>query len=877
MENKGNNNNNNGRKNGGGNNKNGMTVMIFIFAALLVLFLTSLLNSCARNATNKEITYSEFINMVENDKVEEVKFTSNRIKILPKSGNKLYRITYYTAELNDDTLLPLLRKHNVKFGGTVEDVSSAILWNMVSYILPLVLVWVLLDFLIFRKMGGGGVMGVGKTTAKVYVEKSTGVTFKDVAGQDEAKESLQEVVDFLHNPKKYTDIGAKLPKGALLVGPPGTGKTLLAKAVAGEAKVPFFSLAGSDFVEMFVGVGASRVRDLFKEAQKQAPCIIFIDEIDAIGKSRDTRYGGNDEREQTLNQLLAEMDGFDTSKGLLILAATNRPEVLDKALLRPGRFDRRIIVDKPDLKGRVDTLKVHAKNVLMDDSVDLDAIALATSGAVGSDLANMINEAAINAVKRGRKCVNQGDLFESVEVVIAGKEKKDRIMSSKEKKMVAYHEVGHALVTALQKDTEPVQKITIVPRTMGALGYVMQVPEEEKYLMSEEELKARLVTFMAGRAAEEIVFHSITTGASNDIEKATQIARAMVTQYGMSKKFGLISLESVENRYLDGRPVLNCGDDTAAEIDQEVQIILKESYDKAKKLLEDNREVLDQIAEYLFEHETITGKEFMRIYRDIKGIPQPPEEEEKPPVQVQGFSQPPHNPPAGWNGPNQNPMAGGQMPGQSPAPGGNMPNPAQMPGGQIPAQPQVPGGQMPGQPQMAGPNPMQLSGQYALNPPQMTGGQIPAQPQISGQNIPNPPQMAGGQVPAQPQISGQNIPNPPQVQGQNGQNPMQTSGINVPPQMSGITNPTQMPGANSPAPTQPPGTNNLNPAQMQGQKTTHQSAMQDDNDYKANPSNQNPTMTHDAFGQRPSSQARGQSEWEQQLWNQNEQKEDDRK
>ncbi len=625
MENKGNNNNNNGRKNGGGNNKNGMTVMIFIFAALLVLFLTSLLNSCARNATNKEITYSEFINMVENDKVEEVKFTSNRIKILPKSGNKLYRITYYTAELNDDTLLPLLRKHNVKFGGTVEDVSSAILWNMVSYILPLVLVWVLLYFLIFRKMGGGGVMGVGKTTAKVYVEKSTGVTFKDVAGQDEAKESLQEVVDFLHNPKKYTDIGAKLPKGALLVGPPGTGKTLLAKAVAGEAKVPFFSLAGSDFVEMFVGVGASRVRDLFKEAQKQAPCIIFIDEIDAIGKSRDTRYGGNDEREQTLNQLLAEMDGFDTSKGLLILAATNRPEVLDKALLRPGRFDRRIIVDKPDLKGRVDTLKVHAKNVLMDDSVDLDAIALATSGAVGSDLANMINEAAINAVKRGRKCVNQGDLFESVEVVIAGKEKKDRIMSSKEKKMVAYHEVGHALVTALQKDTEPVQKITIVPRTMGALGYTMQVPGEEKYLMTKNELRARLVTYMGGRAAEEIIFDSVTTGASNDIEQATKIARAMVTQYGMSDRFGLMGLVTVEDKYLDGRASLNCGEETAAQIDQEVMKILKDSYDEAIRLLQENRDILDEISGYLYEHETITGKEFMKIFRRLKGIPEPKE------------------------------------------------------------------------------------------------------------------------------------------------------------------------------------------------------------------------------------------------------------
>lgn len=625
MENKGNNNNNNGRKNDSGNNRNGMTIMVFILAALLVLFLTSLLNSCARNATNKEISYSEFISMVENDRVEEVKFTSNRIKILPKSENKLYRMTYYTAELNDESLLPLLKEHNVKFSGTVEDVSSAIMWNMVSYILPLVLVWVLLYFLIFRKMGGGGVMGVGKTTAKVYVEKSTGVTFKDVAGQDEAKESLQEVVDFLHNPKKYTDIGAKLPKGALLVGPPGTGKTLLAKAVAGEANVPFFSLAGSDFVEMFVGVGASRVRDLFKEAQKQAPCIIFIDEIDAIGKSRDTRYGGNDEREQTLNQLLAEMDGFDTSKGLLILAATNRPDVLDKALLRPGRFDRRIIVDKPDLKGRVDTLKVHAKNVLMDDSVDLDAIALATSGAVGSDLANMINEAAINAVKHGRKHVNQGDLFESVEVVIAGKEKKDRIMGPKEKKMVAYHEVGHALVTALQKDTEPVQKITIVPRTMGALGYTMQVPEEEKYLMTKNELNARLITYMGGRAAEEIVFESVTTGASNDIEQATKMARAMVTQYGMSDRFGLMGLVTIEDKYLEGRASLNCGEETAAQIDQEVMKILKNSYDEAVRLLQENRDILNEISEYLYKHETITGKEFMQIFRKLKGIPEPEE------------------------------------------------------------------------------------------------------------------------------------------------------------------------------------------------------------------------------------------------------------
>lgn len=627
MENKGNNNNNGGNNNGG-NNKNGMTIMIFILTALLVLFLTSLLNSCAKDATNKEITYSEFIDMVEKDKVESVTFTSSRINITPKGENKLYRITYYTAELNDESLIPLLKEHDVKFGGTVEDVSTMIMWNMLSYILPLVLVWVLLYFLIFRKMGSGGMMGVGKTTAKVYVEKSTGVTFRDVAGQDEAKESLQEVVDFLHNPRKYTDIGAKLPKGALLVGPPGTGKTLLAKAVAGEAKVPFFSLAGSDFVEMFVGVGASRVRDLFKEAQKQAPCIIFIDEIDAIGKSRDTRYGGNDEREQTLNQLLAEMDGFDTSKGLLILAATNRPEVLDKALLRPGRFDRRIIVDKPDLKGRVETLKVHAKNVLLDDSVDLDAIALATSGAVGSDLANMINEAAINAVKQGRKYVNQSDLFESVEVVIAGKEKKDRIMGPKEKKMVAYHEVGHALVTALQKDAEPVQKITIVPRTMGALGYTMQVPEEEKFLMTKNELVAHLVTYMGGRAAEEIVFDSVTTGASNDIEQATKIARAMVTQYGMSEKFGLMGLVTIESQYLDGRASLNCGEETAGQIDQEVMRILKESYDEATRLLLENREILDKISQQLYENETITGKEFMKIFRELKGIPEPEEKTE---------------------------------------------------------------------------------------------------------------------------------------------------------------------------------------------------------------------------------------------------------
>lgn len=628
MENKGNNKNNSGN-NGSGGNKNGMTVLMFCLTALLVLFLVSTLNSCVNKALNREIKYSEFLDKVEEDQVQSVTFDAGKIQILTKEEarkEKVARITYYTADLNDERLLALLDEHNVQYGGTIEDVSSAFLWNMLSYIIPLALVWMLLYFLIFRKMGNSGMMGVGKTTAKVYVEKSTGVTFKDVAGQDEAKESLQEVVDFLHNPKKYTDIGAKLPKGALLVGPPGTGKTLLAKAVAGEARVPFFSLAGSDFVEMFVGVGASRVRDLFKEAQKQAPCIIFIDEIDAIGKSRDSRFGGgNDEREQTLNQLLAEMDGFDTSKGLLILAATNRPEVLDKALLRPGRFDRRIIVDKPDLKGRVETLKVHAKHVLMDETVDLDEIALATSGAVGSDLANMINEAAINAVKNGRKCVNQSDLFESVEVVIAGKEKKDRIMRPKEKKMVAYHEVGHALVTALQKDAEPVQKITIVPRTKGALGYTMQVPEEEKFLMTKNELIAHLVTYMGGRAAEEIAFDSVTTGASNDIEQATKIARAMVTQYGMSEKFGLMGLVTIESQYLDGRASLNCGDETAAQIDKEVMKILKESYEEAKRLLIENREILDEVSEHLYKNETITGKEFMKIFRKLKGIPEPEE------------------------------------------------------------------------------------------------------------------------------------------------------------------------------------------------------------------------------------------------------------
>ena len=539
-----------------------------------------------------------------------------------------YGKTYYCGIVDDNTLIPLLKKYDVEIIGEIPDNTSTMLWTISFYLVIAALLWGVAS-MAMRKMGGGA-MGVGKSNAKVYVERETGVTFKDVAGQDEAKESLQEVVDFLHNPERYRSIGAKLPKGALLVGPPGTGKTLLAKAVAGEAKVPFFSLAGSDFVEMFVGVGASRVRDLFKEAQKQAPCIIFIDEIDAIGKSRDNRYGGNDEREQTLNQLLAEMDGFDTSKGLLILAATNRPEVLDKALLRPGRFDRRIIVDKPDLKGRLETLKVHSKGVMMDETVDLDALALATAGLVGSDLANMVNEAAINAVKHGRKFVNQSDLFEAFELVaVGGKEKKDRIMSDKERKIVSYHEVGHAMVTALQKNTEPVQKITIVPRTMGALGYTLQTPEEEKFLETKEELLAKITTYMAGRAAEMLVFNSATSGAANDIENATNIARAMITRFGMSEKFGMMCLATTENQYLDNSATMNCAGATKAEIDKEVLKLINECYDEAVRLLSENREVLDKISDYLYEHETITGKEFMKIFRELKGIPEPEGEEDK--------------------------------------------------------------------------------------------------------------------------------------------------------------------------------------------------------------------------------------------------------
>lgn len=643
----GNGNNNGGNRGGGNGNRGGgqgdngpqrQNLLLFLVAALITLLCMSYFMKAMNHATNREIPYNEFVRMVEAGEVESVEITTDQINIQPKQpeqkDNMLYQmptVTYYTGKVeDDDTLTQRLLKYDVEILGDIPDESGFLLSILLTYVLPIALCWILLSFL-FRKMGGGGgPMGVGKSNAKVYVQKETGVTFKDVAGEDEAKESLQEVVDFLHNPGRYVKIGAKLPKGALLVGPPGTGKTLLAKAVAGEAHVPFFSLTGSDFIELYVGVGASRVRDLFKEASKNAPCIIFIDEIDAIGRSRDSKYGGgNEEREQTLNQLLSEMDGFDSSKGILILGATNRPEILDKALLRPGRFDRRIIVDKPDLKGRVEILKVHAKDVLMDETVDLDAIALATSGAVGSDLANMINEAAINAVKEGREYVCQKDLFNAVEIVLVGKEKKDRIMSKEERKIVSYHEVGHALISALQKNSEPVQKITIVPRTMGALGYVMHVPEEEKYLNTQAELHDMLVGLLGGRAAEELVFDTVTTGASNDIEKATNIARSMVTQYGMSKKFGLIGLESVESRYLDGRTVMNCADVTAAQVDEEVMKILKDCYKEAKRLLKENRSVMDRLADFLIQKETITGKEFMKIFREIKGLPEPEAEPEK--------------------------------------------------------------------------------------------------------------------------------------------------------------------------------------------------------------------------------------------------------
>ena len=682
--------NQNNKNKGPNNNRQGWGIILF--TTLLITFIVMGLFSLMRGGTPEEISYDKFLKLVDNKKVESVTFTNSRINIVltdsarkeklkgtlkevkdeskksssskestEKSStsdsskdssssageNGTYDLIsqlqeqmqdsgdteekdpdYYTGLVNDETLVEKLKKGGVQFKAEVPDTAGALITELVITVVPIILMVLLFAFFMKRMTKGGGMMGIGKSNAKMYMEKQTGVTFQNVAGQDEAKESLQEVVDFLHNPEKYSGIGAKLPKGALLVGPPGTGKTLLAKAVAGEAGVPFFSLSGSAFVEMYVGVGASRVRDLFKQAQQMAPCIVFIDEIDAIGKTRDTAMGGNDEREQTLNQLLAEMDGFDTNKGLLVLAATNRPEVLDPALLRPGRFDRRIIVDKPDLKGRVDVLKVHAKDVKMDESVNLEEIALATSGAVGSDLANMINEAAINAVKNGRQVVSQKDLFEAVEVVLVGKEKKDRIMSAEERRIVSYHEVGHALVTALQKNTEPVQKITIVPRTMGALGYVMQTPEEEKFLNTKKELEAMIVVALGGRAAEEIVFDTVTTGASNDIEQATKIARAMITQYGMSDRFGLMGLESIQNRYLDGRPVLNCGEATASQIDEEVMRMLKSSYEEAKRLLFENRDALDRIAAFLIEKETITGKEFMKIFREVKGIPEPVEGED---------------------------------------------------------------------------------------------------------------------------------------------------------------------------------------------------------------------------------------------------------
>ena len=616
------NNKGNGNNNGGKTPKNTQNMLMFAVFVIAAILVWALFNNQYTQATSQEITYDKFLDMLEADEVASVEDTGSTWKITPKDGEFKDGVvrTYYTGKMANDTeLLPLMREKDVEIQPYIQnDAMISIALNILSIVVPMILLWVLFSGFMRRMGGGGGVMGVGKSKAKVYIEKETGVTFKDVAGEEEAKESLVEVVDFLHNPEKYTEIGAKLPKGALLVGPPGTGKTLLAKAVAGEAHVPFFSLAGSDFVEMYVGVGASRVRDLFEEAKKNAPCIVFIDEIDAIGKSRDSRMGGNDEREQTLNQLLAEMDGFESNQACIILAATNRPEVLDQALLRPGRFDRRIIVERPDLKGREDILKVHVKNVKLDETVDLAAVALATSGAVGADLANMINEAAIMAVKNGRKAICQKDLFDAMEVVMMGKEKKNKILSEEERKVVSYHEVGHALTSALQKDAEPVQKITIIPRTSGALGYVLQTPEEEKFLLSKKEILARLVVCMGGRAAEEVVFDSVTTGASNDIQQATNLARAMVTQYGMSEKFGLMGLESRESMYLDNGSVLNCSDETASHVDEEVMRILKEAYEEAKRLLTENRECLDQISAFLIEKETITGKEFMEIFHKVR-------------------------------------------------------------------------------------------------------------------------------------------------------------------------------------------------------------------------------------------------------------------
>ena len=754
--------------NGNGNDPRRQSLIMLVIAALVTLLCISAFMRMFTGASNQEITYNAFVDMIENEQIESVTVESDRIIIYPIDQRTttpfMYgysfgtTMTYYTGKLeDDDTLTQRLLAHNIAVNKQTSDSSSVIMTVLLYYILPILLMWGLLS-LLFRRMGGkGGPMGVGKSTAKAYVQKETGITFQDVAGEDEAKESLVEVVDFLHNPGKYAKIGARLPKGALLVGPPGTGKTLLAKAVAGEAHVPFFSLSGSDFIELYVGVGASRVRDLFKEAEKNAPCIVFIDEIDAIGRSRDSKYGGgNEEREQTLNQLLSEMDGFDGRKGIIILAATNRPEILDKALLRPGRFDRRIIVDKPDLKGRVEILKVHAKDVRMDETVDLNEIALATSGAVGSDLANMINEAAINAVKTGREYVSQKDLFDAVEQVLVGKEKKDRIMSKEERKIVSYHEVGHALISALQKNSEPVQKITIVPRTMGALGYVMHVPEEEKYLDTEAELRDRLVGLLGGRAAEEIVFDTVTTGAANDIEQATSIARNMITRFGMSKKFGLMGLATVESQYLEGRASLTCSDVTAADIDTEVMKMLRDSYKQAKKLLKENREIMDKLAAYLIEKETITGKEFMKIFRKEKGLPEPEEgetegeksekspqpAETQPAVQPQGQSveQPQQQPVTGQQPvPQQQPMPNPQW-GQQPASQQPMPNPQW---GQQPAQQQpmpnpqwgqqtVPGQTLPGQ--QSAP----VNGQQTMPQPQQ-----PQNPQQSSESQQQPPQQWG--------------------------------------------------------------------------------------------------------------------------------------
>ena len=695
---------------GNGSDPRKQSLIMLAVAAIVTLLCISMFMKMMTGATNQEITYNAFIDMIEKEQIESVTVESDRVVIYPKQaesnspfayGYSLGTMTYYTGKMeDDDTLTQRLLAKDIEIKKPTSDSSSIIMTVLLYYVLPILLMWGLMS-LLFRRMGGkGGPMGVGKSTAKAYVQKETGITFKDVAGEDEAKESLVEVVDFLHNPGKYAKIGARLPKGALLVGPPGTGKTLLAKAVAGEAHVPFFSLSGSDFIELYVGVGASRVRDLFKEAEKNAPCIVFIDEIDAIGRSRDSKYGGgNEEREQTLNQLLSEMDGFDGKKGIIILAATNRPEILDKALLRPGRFDRRIIVDKPDLKGRVEILKVHAKDVRMDESVDLNEIALATSGAVGSDLANMINEAAINAVKTGREYVNQKDLFDAVEQVLVGKEKKDRIMSKEERKIVSYHEVGHALISALQKNSEPVQKITIVPRTMGALGYVMHVPEEEKYLNTEAELRDRLVGLLGGRAAEEIVFDTVTTGAANDIEQATSIARNMITRFGMSKKFGLMGLATVESQYLDGRASLTCSDVTAADIDTEVMKMLRDSYKQAKKMLKENREIMDKLAAHLIEKETITGKEFMKIFRKEKGLPEPEEEEgedgtekteKKEASAVNQTSVQGQYPPQGQSVPNQSPGQSQPVQEQNPAQNPPMPNYTPEQNQQVPEQPWMP-------------------------------------------------------------------------------------------------------------------------------------------------------------------------------------------